>query len=241
MDPQLRENIEDAMVHMEDMGFECTISGDYIKFVDDNQPEREHHAVYSLFQTNVYEVIKRHIKDNDSYTVSLSSEVSLSKPNQISIYKFDEWQKMNSELSTAIKRITKNLDSVSIKNSMSEISLMISTSREFNVSNLLNLKNQCTIFNNLFAPHLVIYPEFHYEKGITIYIREIPSKNEDRFSVYNGQIHTQHNHKEFIKNNFNIINKFESGEAEKDNKFLLEKKDKNLAKFIIYELEPKIT
>lgn len=225
-----QELIEDALVHLEDMGFKYHLTIGLFKLSAVND---------TLRNKNLYDLLKASDAYHQ-YELDYNTEISITRSDKV--YNFTTWQKINSEISTAIKRITKEVDDVNIQTSLSEFSIEIPMSKKFQLSNIGEACNLFRKFNNIYSPHLVMYPEFHYQKGVVVYLRETPTSNHVRFDTFNGDIvkpGLKQSQKEFIDQNFNIVKTYENeNEILEDNPYLVEKAS-SLSKYVIFELEPK--
>ena len=231
-----KETIEDAFIHLED-DFRIHIS--LLNF-----------ASFSPYgatsDPSLYNVLQVHTESIQSFL--LYNRITLDAKGE-SFYKFDEWNRINREISMAIKRLSKDTSSTKIYTDEDHHFLIdVPVSKQFQVENIQKLILECRSFNRHYnSRQLTLFPEFHYEKGIVIYLREIPSKDGKRFDKFNqpydvvntvsgAQVNLA---KDFLSPNFNFVKKFDTQEQVlQDNQFLKDK-GTHLAQFIIYELEPK--
>jgi hypothetical protein len=226
-----KELVEDAFIHLEDH-FRIWSSLFTFRTFDGNGEAKNGSALYDIFKIEP-DLIKYFY---------LYSHITLDTKDK-SFYKFDEWNKVNSEISTAIKRITKDPSIAQISiDKESDFVIDIPHSKKFEVENIDRLVMLCKKFNNLFAPSLIIYPQFHYQKGVVIYLREIPPKDKKRFEIFNGpvvgSIFSDFSVEKFLSENFKFVKKFDTEEQVLQSNEFLKQKTSSLDKFIIFELEP---
>jgi hypothetical protein len=232
-----KELVEDAFIHLEDH-FMIWSSLFTFRTFDENGEAKNGSALYDIFKIEPdlikYFYLYSHI------TLDTKERIIL---NRKSFYKFDEWNKVNSEISTAIKRITKDTSTTQISTDKeSDFVIEITLSKKFEVENIDRLVVLCRKFNGLFAPSLIIYPQFHYQKGVVIYLREIPPKDKKRFEIFNGpvvgSIFSDFSVEKFLSENFKFVKKFDTKEQVLQSNEFLKQKTSALDEFIIFELEP---
>lgn len=223
-----KELVEDAFIHLEDH-FRIWSSLFTFRTFDENGEVKNGSALYDIFK----------IEPESIKYFYLYSHITLDTKGK-PLYKFDEWNKINSEISTAIKRITKDPSIAQISTDKeSDFVIDIPHSKKFEVENIDRLVILCRKFNNLFAPSLIIYPQFHYQKGVVIYLREVPSKDKNRFELFNEPwLRSDVTVEKFLSENFKFVKKFDTEEQVLQSNEFLKQKTSSLDKFIIFELEP---
>ena len=216
-----KELVEDAFIHLED-DFRIWCSTNIFRVVDDRGEHKNGSSMYEIFKIEAENIRAFYVQTH----ITLDSK---GRP----FYKFEEWSRINSEISTAIKRIVKDPSVATISTDTErDLVIDIPTSKVFQVENIDRLVNLCRKFNNLFSPNLTIFPQFHYDKGVVIYLREVLTAGKTRFQNFNDNV------QEYLSENFKFVKKFDTEEQViQSNKFLTEKTSQ-LDKFIIYELEP---
>lgn len=223
-----KELVEDAFIHLEDH-FRIWSSLFIFKTFDENGEVKNGPTLYDIFKVDP-EFIKYFY---------LYSNITLDTKGR-PFYKFDEWNKINSEISTAIKRITKDPSVAQISTDKeNDFVIDIPHSKKFEVENIDRLVILCKKFNNLFAPSLIIYPQFHYKKGVVIYLREVPSKDKNRFELFNEPwLRSGQTVEQLLTENFKFVKRFDTEEQVLQSNEFLKQKTSSLDKFIIFELEP---
>lgn len=212
-----KDKIEDTLIHFEDAGYSFNIHYDF--FCNDR------------FGSKVYDVLKKvntneDIKFGDRFYIQLNSGKS--------VMSWKEYQWHQSELKTAITRMTDDFDNVNIlKTTDGETGIEIN-GKTFEFRNIKDLTDKCKYFNSL-NNSISVYPEYHVEEGIALYVREMPTATDkilnrgERFFLYKSiKIEIE---KLFGKDY--ELKKYEEGEAEKENPYL---KDFQLSKYIVAKI-----
>lgn len=223
-----KELVEDAFIHLED-DFRIWCSTNIFRVVDDRGEHKNGSSMYEIFKIEAENIRAFYVQTH----ITLDSK---GRP----FYKFEEWNKINSEISTAIKRIVKDPSVAKISTeSESDYVIDIPTSKEFQVENIDRLVTLCRRFNNLFSPNLTIFPQFHYDKGVVIYLREVLTAGKTRFQNFNEPwLRSGVSVQEYLSENFKFVKKFDTAEQVLQSNQFLREKTSELDKFIIYELEP---
>jgi hypothetical protein len=231
---ELKDKIEDALIHFEDAGYSFQIQ--HVLFCNDRSHDR--------FGSKLYDMLKKGTS-NDEMEFGDRLFIRLQRR---SIMSWKEYQWYQSELKTAISRMTNNFDNVEI--SEGEATDIIIKGKTWKFKNLKELADKCKYFNanNKFGKtnNVIVYPEYHPEEGIVVYVREIHTDKEsgERFSLLNQVIKPEYydDEKEEIidghkvttvttreklnvslERAFNkdcVIKTYEEGEAEKENSYL---------------------
>jgi hypothetical protein len=150
-----------------------------------------------------------------------------------------EYQWYQSELKTAISRMTDNFDNINIINTTDAQTGIEINQKVWKFKNIRNLTEKCKYFNynNNIASNLVIYPEFHTEEGIVVYAQEILTKpDEKRFDIFNDFLSTDEINVS-IERAFGkdcVAKMYEEGEAEKENPYLSQSQ---LSKYIVAKIK----
>ena len=241
---ELKDKIEDALIHFEDAGYSYKIYHDFF--------------CSGRFSDKVYDLLK---KVNSNEDVEFGDRIYISLWTSTNNYNdnvmtWKQYQWYQSELKTAITRMTDNLDSVNIiKTTDSKTEIEINE-KKWKFKNLKDLSEKCRYFNanNKFSGKILVYPEYHEEEGIVLYVREIPTeKNSKRFDLLEKVIESEytfndvkqkHGDQEVIwKKSLNLLNpryvqstgsvsleksfgegclikKYEEGQVEKENPYL---------------------
>jgi hypothetical protein len=240
---ELKDKIEDALIHFEDAGYSFQVHYDFFCNPIDCNTGR--------YGNKVYDVLKK-VSTDDSCDFGDRIYINLSQKKNVLSWK--EYQWYQSELKTAVTRMTDNFDNVNIINS-SILTTDSQTGIEINgktwkFKNLKELADKCKYFsaNNKFGKtnNVIVYPEYHPEEGIVVYVREIHTDKEsgERFSLLNQVIKPEYydDEKEEIidghkvttvttREKLNVslerafgkdcvIKTYEEGEAEKENPYL---------------------
>lgn len=223
-----KEIIEDAFIHLEDH-FRIYASVNIFRTIDDRGEHKNGSSMYEIFKIEAENIRAFYVQTH----ISLDSK---GRP----FYKFEEWNKINSEISTAIKRVVKDPSVAKISTeSESDYVIDIPTSKEFQVENIDRLVTLCRRFNNGFSPSLTIFPQFHHDKGVVVYLREVLATDKTRFQNFSEPwLRSGISAQEYLSGNFKFVEKFDTEEQLLQSNQFLREKTSQLDKFIIYELEP---
>lgn len=223
-----KELIEDAFIHLEDE-FRIWCSTNIFRIVDDRGEHKNGSSMYEIFK----------IEPENIRAFYVQTHITLDSKGR-SFYKFEEWNKINSEISTAIKRVVKDPSVAKISTiSESDYVIDIPTSKEFQVENIDRLVTLCRRFNNGFSPSMVLSPQFHYDRGVVVYLREVPTADKKRFQSFNEPwLRSGISAQQYLSENFKFVEKFDTEEQLLQSNQFLREKTSQLDKFIIYELEP---
>ena len=212
---ELKDKIEDALIHFEDAGYKYLITYEF--FLDSNVGNK------------TYDLLKK-IQHNDK--VQFGDRLIVRIYRNSKIMNWTEYQFYHSELKTAITRMTNDFDKVQISEGEYTDILIPGNTWEFQNIRQLTEKTKYFNFNNNDASNLIIYPEFHTEEGIALYAREILTDSKDkRFDIFNDLLKGD-NVNVSIERALGedcVIKTYEEGEAEKENPYL----SGALAKFIV--------
>ena len=174
----LKDTIEDALIHLEDAKFTYHISSWF-------HLRNETGNMYSS-NKKIYDLLKKGIDRgfiNNEYIFGNTINITIQRN---SVMNWKDWNWYQQTLKTAITRMTDNLDKVSVtEGSTTEVELF---GKEWKVKNLGDLTTSCQYFNlnnPYYSGGLVASPEYHPEEGIVLYIREIPQGGEKRFTLFN--------------------------------------------------------
>lgn len=216
---ELKDKIEDALIHFEDAGYKYLITYEF--FLDSNVGNK------------TYDLLKK-IQHNDKVQFGDRLIVRIYRNNKI--MNWTEYQFYHSELKTAITRMTNDFDKVQISEGEYTDILIPGNTWEFQNIRQLTEKTKYFNFNNNDASNLIIYPEFHTEEGIALYAREISTDSKDkRFDIFNDLLKGD-NVNVSIERALGedcVIKTYEEGEAEKENPYLSQSP---LSKFIVAKL-----
>ena len=215
LNQELKDKIEDALIHFEDAGYKFQITQDF--FCNDN--------AFENFNKNVYDLLKK-VRDNDVYEFGDRIFISLEKKH--TLY-WKEYQWYQSELRTAINRITDKFDNIEVRETQNtDITIKGKTWKFKNLKDLTE-KTRYFNYNNTDFSNLVVYPEYHETEGIVVYAREILTEpNEKRFDVFNYLLSSDVNVSiERALGKDCVIKTYEEAEAEKENPYLSKSKLSN--------------
>lgn len=216
---ELKDKIEDALIHFEDAGYKYLITYEF--FLDSNVGNK------------TYDLLKK-IQHNDKVQFGDRLIVRIYRNNKI--MNWTEYQFYHSELKTAITRMTNDFDKVQISEGEYTDILIPGNTWKFQNIRQLTEKTKYFNFNNNDASNLIIYPEFHTEEGIALYAREILTDSKDkRFDIFNDLLKGD-NVNVSIERALGedcVIKTYEEGEAEKENPYLSQHP---LSKFIVAKL-----
>lgn len=218
-----KDKIEDALIHFEDAGYSFNIYYDF--FCNESRGSRFGNKVYDLLQKNNTD---ENVKFGDRFYIQLNS-----KKNVMS---WKEYQWHQSELKVAITRMTDNFDNVNIINTTDSQTGIEINGKTWEFKNLKNLVDKCKFFNKESLNNSIsVYPEYHVEEGIALYVREIPTATDkilnrgERFSLYkSAKIELE---KLFGKEC--ELKRYEEVEAEKENPYL---EKSQLSKYIVAKI-----
>lgn len=219
---ELKDKIEDALIHFEDAGYKYLITYEFF--------------LNSMVGLKVYDLLK---KIQHNYKVQFGDRLIVRIYRNSKIMNWTEYQFYHSELKTAITRMTNDFDKVKISESEGEYTDILIPGNTWEFQNILKLteKTKYFNFNNNDASNLIIYPEFHTEEGIALYVREIlTDPKEKRFDIFNDLLKGD-NVNVSIERAFGedcVIKTYEEGEAEKENPYLSQS---SLSKFIVAKLK----
>ena len=219
---EVKDKIEDALIHFEDAGYSFNINYDFY--------------CNGRFGSKVYDVLK---KANTNEDVEFGDSIYISLSGGKNIMTWKEYQWFQSELKTAVSRMTDSSDNVNIiKTTDSQTGIEINQ-KVWKFRNIADLTDKCKYFNynNNIASNLVIYPEFHTEEGIVVYAREILiNPGEKRFDIFNEFLSTDEINVS-IERAFGkdcVVKMYEEGEAEKENPYL---NQSQLSKYIVAKIK----
>ncbi len=157
---EIKDKIEDALIYFEDAGYSFNINHG---FYCDNR-----------FDDKVYDLLK---KVNTNEDVDFGDRIYISLNGRKSVMSWKEYQWYHSELKTAITRMTDNLDNINIINTTDSQTGIEINQKNWQFKNLKDLSDKCKYFNanNKFGKsnNIVVYPEYHPEEGVVLYVREI--------------------------------------------------------------------
>jgi len=219
---EIKDKIEDALIHFEDAGYSFNINYDFF--------------CNGRFGSKVYDVLKKVNTDED---VEFGDRIYISLNGRKSVMTWKEYQWYQSELKTAITRMTDNFDNINIINTTDSQTGIEINQKVWKFKNIRELTKKCKYFNynNNIASNLVIYPEFHTEEGIVVYVREILTKpDEKRFDIFNDFLSTDEINVS-IERAFGedcVVKMYEEGEAEKENPYLSQSQ---LSKYIVAKIK----
>jgi len=243
---EIKDKIEDALIHFEDAGYSFNINYDFF--------------CNGRFGSKVYDVLKKVNTDED---VEFGDRIYISLNGRKSVMTWKEYQWYQSELKTAITRMTDNFDNINIINTTDSQTGIEINQKVWKFKNIRELTEKCKYFNanNKFGKtnNVIAYTEYHPEEGIVVYVREIHTDKEsgERFSLLNQVIKPEYyedKKEEMIdghkvtsittreKVNVSlerafgedcVIKMYEEGEAEKENPYL----SGALTKFIVAKIK----
>jgi len=253
---EIKDKIEDALIHFEDAGYPYLINYEFVLG----------HRVTSCSTVGnkTYDLLKK-IQHNDR--VEFGDRLIVRIYRHKKIMNWSDYQFYHSELKTAIKRMTDDFDKVQISEGEYTDILIPGSTWEF--QNIRQLTEKCRNFNahNKFpAPktnNIIVYPEYHTEEGIVVYVREIiaatpGSIRYERFSLLNQVIKPEYyddkkeemidGHKvtsittreklsvslERVFGKDCVVKMYEEGEAEKENPYLSQSQ---LSKYIVAKIK----
>lgn len=206
---ETKNKIEDALVHFEDAGYTFHIN--------------------NLFGNKAYDFLKG-ISTNDE--VEFGDKISISLYQKDDKMSWKEYQWYQSEFKTAISRMTDDLDRVTISNTTDYKTLIEIKCHTWNFKNIKKLTEKTRYFNsNNNLSDLIVYPEYHVNDGIALYVSEKP--NQRRFDIFNCLLKGDNTSIEGVFGERCIINMYEEGEAEKENPHLI---NSRLSKNIVAKL-----
>jgi hypothetical protein len=210
---ELKDKIEDALIHFEDAGYKFL--SHYEFFLDSNVGNK------------TYDLLKK-IEHNDKVEFGDRIIVRIYRDK---IMNWKEYQFYQSQLKTAITRMTNDVEKVQI--SETDYTDILIPGRTWKFKNIADLTAKCRYFGG----NLVIYPEFHNEEGIAVYVREILTKpGEKRFDIFNDFLSSDEINVS-IERAFGkdcVEKMYEEGEAEKENPYLSQSQ---LSKYIVAKIK----
>ena len=249
---ELKDKIEDALIHFEDAGYSFQIHYDFFCNPID--------WIAGRYGNKLYDVLKK-VNTDDSCDFGDRIYINLSVKKNVLSWK--EYQWYQSELKTAVTRMTDNFDNVNIINTTDSQTGIEVKGKTWKFKNLKELAEKCKYFNanNKFGKtnNVIVYPEYHPKEGIVVYVREIHTDKEsgERFSLLNQVIKPEYRYREEkkdmngqeviwrYKNEVSsvslerafgkdcVIKTYEEGEAEKENPYL----SGALTKFIVAKIK----
>lgn len=163
MKENIRERVEDAMVHFDDSGYQWHqffIFG----FGED----------ITQYRVGLSDILKT---ENSNEPINLNVCIRVTILKKSAVITFGDWNEYNSNLRTAIMRMNRKGGNVSVQSSGTQDTIVIGMG-SYKVRNLKLLSDYIREFNREWSfQSLTVSLKYHPETGIGIYIMEQKNKN----------------------------------------------------------------